>query len=120
MPPTSRVFARGATVLALCVGLLAVVVPPAPGATAAIATHSPVVSQQEALADDSSGTQPAAESTANSTDSSGPRISPEDSEQATQDKARTKVIFAIVLIGLLALVIYGRKRRNKRKIRMRR
>jgi len=120
MHPIPRVVARCATVLACCVGVLTVVAVPAPGTTGVVATHNPVVSQQEALADAPPSTRSPAESTANSTDSSGPRISPEESEQATQDKARNKVIFAILVIGLLTLVVFGRKRRNQRKLRMRR
>jgi|SRR5699024_9454067 len=120
---TTRVFARSATVLAICVGVLAVGVGmPAPGigAVSTATTSRPATSQHRVMVPHHTNADSTDDPAADRTDSSQQRIDPDDSEKATQHKARTKVVLAIVTIGLLALVVFGRKKRNKRKISMRR
>ena len=55
--------------------------------------------------------QPATDTTA----PPGPRIEPEESEQANEDEAQRKAIVAAVAAALLVIVIFGRKARNKSK-----
>lgn len=118
---TTRVFARRATVLAICVGVLAVgMAAPGIGAVSTVATPQPATSQHRAMVTHHTNADSTDDPAADRTDSSQQRIDPDDSEKATEHKARTKVVLAIVTIGLLALVVFGRKKRNKRKISMRR
>lgn len=114
------VFAHGVAVLALCVGLLVVGVlniGMAFGESSIAATmDNTQVSQQRSGIEHRSSADSSGAPETDSTVSRGPSIDPDESEQATQDKAQTKLVLGVITIGLLALVIFGRKKRNKHKV----
>lgn len=102
-----RVLAIGVGVLAVCVGMLAGYAFSAAHAATEPASTATVRAQQPA--------DPTTDAKSDSTLPPGPRIEPEESEQATQDRAQTKVILAAVAIGLLVIVVFGNKKRDKHK-----
>lgn len=121
-PTTPPVFARGAavlarcaTVFALCVGLLALGGPAAVGSVLTMASDGPV-SQQHVGTEHPSSADSSDSPETDSSVSRGPSIDQDDSKQATQDKAQTKVILAVIMLALGTLVFFGRKKRNKHKI----
>ena len=102
-----RVLAVGVGVLAVCVGMLAGCAFSVAHAATEPATAATVRAQQPA--------DPTTDPNSDSTLPPGPRIEPEESEQATQDRTQRKAILAAVAIGLLVIVIVGNKKRSKHK-----
>lgn len=115
----ARVLAAGVSVLAVCVAALAACALPAhaavePGAVRA-APSQPVPATTAGGLRAQQPADPTTDANSESTLPPGPRIEPEESEQATQDRVQRKAIVAAVAAGLLAIVIVGHKKRSKHK-----
>lgn len=110
----TSVFLRPTRVLAIGVGVLAACVIVSAAGTFFVA-HAVTEPATTVTVRAQQPTDPTTDANSDSTLPPGPRIEPAESEQATQDKTQRKVILAAVAAGLLVIVVFGHRRRNRNK-----